>query len=181
MAVLTLPKLPKHWRVVALEEVADTALGKMLDKTRPKGDLRVPYLRNVNVQWGHIDTSDVLTVDLSEDERERFALLPGDLLVCEGGEIGRAAIWRGGPDYMAYQKALHRVRSKGDLNLNYVRYLLEHYANTGDLKSRATGSTILHLPQQRLRGMLIPLPELPEQRRIVEILEDHLSRLGRVW
>ena len=163
--------------MVTLADVADTALGKMLDKTRPKGSITVPYLRNVNVQWGRINTHDVLTVDLSEDERDRFALVPGDLLVCEGGDIGRAAIWHGGHEYMAFQKALHRVRSRGDVDLRWLRYLLEHYALKGVLAERATGSTILHLPQQQLRRLPVPLPPLAEQRRIVDILEDHLSRL----
>ena len=169
--------LPDHWRTVTLADVADTALGKMLDKARPKGSIAVPYLRNVNVQWGRIDTHDVLSVDLSEDERARFALVPGDLLVCEGGDIGRAAIWHGAREYMAFQKALHRVRSRGDVDLRWLRYLLEHYALKGVLAERATGSTILHLPQEQLRHLPVPLPPLVEQRRIVAILEGHLSRL----
>ena len=139
--------------------------------------MRVPYLRNVNVQWGRIDIGDVLMVDLSDIERERFALKSGDLLVCEGGEIGRCAIWNGRTGYMAYQKALHRVRSRGDVDLRWLRYLLEHYNSTGALAERATGSTILHLPQQQLRQLPVPLPPLEEQRRIVETLEAHLSRL----
>lgn len=170
-------EMPSHWRVVQLQDVADTSLGKMLDQSRPRGDLRVPYLRNVNVRWGRIDTDDVLTVELSEEERKRFELKSGDLLVCEGGDIGRAAIWGGSTGYMAYQKALHRVRSNGAVELPYLRYLLEHYSHTDFLRARATGSTILHLPQQQLRSLPVPLPPLNEQRRIVEILEGHLSRL----
>lgn len=169
--------LPSGWRVVRLADVAETALGKMLDAARPKGSLRVPYLRNVNVQWGRIDSSNLFEVDLSEAEWQHFQLEAGDLLVCEGGDIGRAAIWRGSHQYVAYQKALHRVRSRGELDLTYLRYLLEHYANSGELRARATGSTILHLPQRQLRKLPIPLPQLSEQQRIVEILEDHLSRL----
>jgi len=171
-------ELPEGWRIVALAEVADTSLGKMLDKARPKGNVRVPYLRNVNVQWGRIDTRDVLMVELSDEERARFALESGDLLVCEGGEIGRCAIWAGGAGYMAYQKALHRVRSRGAIDLRWLRHLLEHYANTGALAARATGSTILHLPQQHLRQLPVPLPMLVDQSHVVEILEDHLSRLN---
>lgn len=170
-------ELPEGWRIVTLAEVADTSLGKMLDRARPKGDVRVHYLRNVNVQWGRIDTGGVLTVELSDEECARFALESGDLLVCEGGEIGRSAIWTGGAGYMAYQKALHRVRSRGTVDLRWLRYLLEHYGNTGTLAARATGSTILHLPQQQLRQLPVPLPTLDEQHHIIEILEGHLSRL----
>lgn len=164
------------WPVVPLEQVAETALGKMLDAGRPKGAVETPYLRNLNVQWGRIDTTDVATVALSEEERARFAVHPGDLLVCEGGAIGRAAIWHG-PAEIGYQKALHRIRSRGDLDLRWLRYLLEQYDNQGVLAARATGSTIKHLPQTQLRQLPVPLPELSEQRRIVDIVEDHLSRL----
>jgi type I restriction enzyme S subunit len=130
----------------------------------------------VNVQWGRIYTDDLLTMEIPPEQVERFTVRQGDLLVCEGGEIGRAAIWNR-PDTIAYQKALHRVRSKGQLVLAYLRYLLEFYSNSGLLARFATGSTIAHLPQEQLRALPVPLPPAEEQRRIVEILEDHLSRL----
>ena len=164
------------WPIVELGTVADTALGKMLDRGRSRGLPSVPYLRNVNVQWDRIDTADLLEMELADDDRKRFEVEPGDLLVCEGGEIGRAAIWRG-PERIAYQKALHRVRSRGDLDLTFLRYVLEHRRNDGTLVRLSTGSTIAHLPQQQLRRVPVPMPSLGEQRRIVEILEDHLSRL----
>ncbi len=129
---MTIGSLPAGWRLVTLDQVSSTALGKMLDRMRPKGAVLVPYLRNTNVQWGHIDTSDLLEVDLSEEECARFEVTPGDLLICEGGEIGRAAVWNGATSYVAYQKALHRVRSLGSLDLRYLRYLLEHYAYRGN-------------------------------------------------
>lgn len=165
------------WPLVKLGDVAETALGKMLDKGRPQSLPKVHYLRNLNVQWGHIDTQNLLTMELSDEERHRFAVEPGDLLVCEGGEIGRAAIWRGHSDYIAYQKALHRIRSKGQLDLTFLRYLLELYRNNGTLARFATGSTIAHLPQQKLRALPIPLPPVRRQQRVVELLEEILSRL----
>jgi type I restriction enzyme S subunit len=165
------------WPVVPLGDVAETALGKMLDRGKSKGHAHVPYLRNVNVQWGRIDTHDLLTMELADDERDRFAVQEGDLLVCEGGEIGRCAVWRGRSEYLAYQKALHRVRPSDRLDARFLRYILEHHAQTGGLARLATGSTIAHLPQQQLRRVPVPLPALDEQRRIVDLLEDHLSRL----
>lgn len=165
------------WPVVLLGEVTETALGKMLDRGKPKAHPLVPYLRNVNVQWGRIDTDDLLTMELAEDEHERFAVKAGDLLVCEGGEIGRAAIWHGRTEYLAYQKALHRIRPSDRLDAKFLRYLLEHHALTGALAKLSTGTTIAHLPQQQLRRVPVPLPPIAEQRRIVDLLEDHLSRL----
>jgi type I restriction enzyme S subunit len=164
--------------VVPLGEVAETALGKMLDKGKPKGHAHVPYLRNINVQWGRIDTDDLLTMELADDERERFGVRKEDLLVCEGGEIGRCAIWHGRDDYLAYQKALHRIRPSDSVDVRFLRYLLEHHSLSGTLAGMSTGTTIAHLPQQQLRRVPVPLPPLEEQRRIVALLEDHLSRLG---
>lgn len=166
------------WPVVPLGEVAATALGKMLDRGRTKGHPYVPYLRNVNVQWGRIDTHDLLTMEMADEDRERFAVREGDLLVCEGGEIGRCAIWQGRSDYLAFQKALHRVRPGDALDARFLRYVLEHHARNGALAKLATGSTIAHLPQQQLRRVPVPLPTVEEQRRIVDLLEDHLSRLN---
>ena len=165
------------WPVVPLGEVAETALGKMLDRGKTHGHALVPYLRNINVQWGRIDTDDLHTMELADGERERFGVRDGDLLVCEGGEIGRCAIWHGREDYIAYQKALHRIRPKKSVDSRFLRYLLEHYAVSGTLAGLSTGTTIAHLPQQQLRRVPVPLPQVEEQRRIVDLLEDHLSRL----
>ena len=165
------------WPIVPLGEVADTALGKMLDKGKSNGHAHVPYLRNVNVQWGRIDTHDLLTMELAEDARERFGVKKGDLLVCEGGEVGRSAIWHGRTEYLAYQKALHRIRPSDRLDSHFLRYLLEHHSLSGTLAKFSTGTTIAHLPQQQLRRLPVPLPPLDEQHRIVDLLEDHLSRL----
>jgi len=166
-----------NWQVRQLGEIAETALGKMLDKGKQTGLPQVPYLRNVNVQWGRVDTDDLLTMELADDERERFGVSPGDLLVCEGGEIGRSAIWHGRAEYIAYQKALHRIRPDKSLDVRFLRYLLEHYSLNGTLAGFATGSTIAHLPQQQLRRLPVPVPQLDEQCCIVGLLEDHLSRL----
>lgn len=168
---------PPGWHVRTLGDVAETRLGKMLDKGKAGGAPTMPYLRNANVQWGRIDLSDVLQIEIPDDERERFSLRHGDLLVCEGGEIGRCAIWTGSDGVMAYQKALHRVRSGPDVDFGYLRYLLDLYSRDGTLRRHATGSTIAHLPQEALRRLPVLLPLLEEQRRIVDLLEDHLSRL----
>lgn len=165
------------WPVVPLGEVAETALGKMLDRGRSRGHAHVPYLRNINVQWGRVDTDDLLMMELADAERERFHVREGDLLVCEGGEIGRCAIWRGRDDYIAYQKALHRIRPSESLNVRFLRYLFEHLSQSGTLAGLSTGTTIAHLPQQQLRRVPVPLPPVEEQQRIVDLLEDHLSRI----
>ncbi len=165
------------WSTAPLGEIADTTLGKMLDKSKSTGKHPVPYMRNINIQWGHIDLDNVFTMDISPSEQEFFALQEGDLLVCEGGEIGRCAIWHYNSGYTAFQKALHRVRPTEAATTYYLRYYFEYLARTGKLARFATGSTIKHLPQQRLREIPIVLPPPAEQTRIVETLEDHFSHL----
>ncbi|MGY0486446.1 restriction endonuclease subunit S [Streptomyces sp. WG-D5] len=168
--------LPEGWAWAELGHVAHTALGKMLDKKNSSGTNPQRYLRNVNVQWGRIDTDDLLTMDIASDELERFTVCQGDLLVCEGGEFGRCAIWHR-EEPVAFQKALHRIRCGPTVEVRYLRYFLEFAARSGRLDRFATGSTIKHLPQQRLREIPIPIPPLAEQHRIVEALEEQLSRL----
>jgi type I restriction enzyme S subunit len=171
--------LPPGWCETTLGEIAETSLGKMLDKGKRVNGQMVPYLRNVNVRWGWIDLSDVHQMEILAHDLDRYLLRSGDLLVCEGGEIGRCAVWLGGRGYMAFQKALHRVRLHGGVDVNYVRYLFEFLAVNKTLASYSTGSTIKHLPQQQLRQMPVPLPPTEEQRRIAATLDNHLSCIER--
>lgn len=170
-------ELPRGWAWTAFGDIAETQLGKMLSaKARTVNGGR-PYLRNKNVQWGRIDLDDVLHMDFTDAEFEKFRLSAGDLLVCEGGEVGRAAIWRGAIGDCAFQKALHRVRPRGGVVPEYLLYLLMHYAHTRAFEHYVTGSTIAHLPQEDLRRLPVPLPPLAEQKRIVAAIEERLSRL----
>ncbi|MGW3362324.1 restriction endonuclease subunit S [Streptosporangium canum] len=171
--------LPPGWEWATLGDIAETTLGKMLDRKKGAGLHPAPYLRNINVQWGRIDLDDVLTMDIHPDERSYFDLRPGDLLVCEGGEVGRCAVWQGSNSYMAFQKALHRVRPLGGISASYLRYALEDLSISGGLLSYATGSTIKHIPQQQLRRLTIPVAPLAEQQKIITALEGQLSRLDK--
>ena len=104
------------WQTRRLGDVADTQLGKMLNKSMQKGDATIQYLRNVNVQWGEVRLDDLNEMDIYAEERDKFTALPGDLLVCEGGEVGRCAIWEG-PEPIGIQNAIHRIRSSSELSV----------------------------------------------------------------
>jgi type I restriction enzyme S subunit len=170
--------LPRGWAIAPLGDIAETRLGKMLSAKARTGNGARPYLRNKNVQWARIDVDDLLTMDFTDDEFAKFRLCEGDLLVCEGGEVGRAAIWKAPLVECAYQKALHRVRPREGVVPEYVLYLLMHYASARAFDQHITGSTIAHLPQEDLRRLPVPLPPLAEQRRIVAAIEEHFSRLN---
>jgi type I restriction enzyme S subunit len=169
--------LPEGWCVTRLADISDIALGKMLDRAkRTKGEL-LPYLRNANVRWGRFDLSDLSEMYFEEDEFDRYEVAPGDLLICEGGEPGRAAVWAEASQPIKYQKALLRVRLLGDIDPHWVMYSLKRDAMSGNLVSYFTGSTIKHFPQQAAHNYSFLLPPLNEQSRIVAKLEKLLSRV----
>ena len=107
-----LGQVPKHWEVFPVHARYEVQLGKMLNQDSVKGISPAPYLRNVNIQWDRVDVSDVVEMDFSPAERQKFSLILGDLLVCEGGEVGRTAVWRGEIEGCYFQKAVHRVRPR---------------------------------------------------------------------
>src|SRR5262245_32699482 len=101
--------LPNSWTWAKVQEIANTRLGKMLDKAKNKGTER-RYLRNVNVRWFDFDLSDVLMMRFEDSELEEFSLRTGDVLICEGGEPGRSAVLDGREENIYFQKAIHRIR-----------------------------------------------------------------------
>jgi type I restriction enzyme S subunit len=162
---------------VKLADVASTQLGRMLSARRETGVYARPYLRNRDVQWGCVNVSGLPTMDFRPEDADRFRLAPGDVLVCEGGEVGRSAIWKGQLAECYFQKAVHRVRTSEALSPGFLRYLLEHYARTRAFAHLTSGSTIAHLPQEDLRNLPIGLPPRAEQERIVAAIEEQFSRL----
>lgn len=158
--------VPRTWAWTRFEDVGEQRLGKMLDRGSNKGSLK-PYLRNTNVQWMRFALEDVKQIALADDELEEFRLRPGDLLICEGGEPGRCAIWRDPKREMYFQKAIHRVRPRPDILSEYLAINLRVDATNGVLDRYFTGATIKHFTGRSLREYTIPIPPLAEQRRIV--------------
>lgn len=174
MTILVRP--PARWATAPLASLSELRLGKMLDKGRPKGR-PLAYLRNINIRWDAIDTSDLSTMCFEDDELERYGIRDDDLLVCEGGEPGRAAVWAHGPTDLKYQKALHRVRLAAGIVPRWVMFQLMLDAATGGLARSFTGSTIAHLPGEKLAEYVVRVASNGEQQRIVEALDSYLSRL----
>lgn len=170
-----LPSLPKDWTWASVDQIAEVLLGKMLDKNKHQSGKRLPYLRNINVRWGRIETEDLLEMFFKDDQLARYGLEPGDVLVCEGGEPGRASVWNGKVPGLKYQKALHRVRFYGETEPRYLVILLEYLANTGRLDRWFTGSTIKHFTRESFISLPIPIPPFAEQKHIVAEVERHLS------
>ena len=145
----------------------------MLDKLKNEG-CYMSYLRNINVRWGCFDLTDVLKMRFKDDEVERYMIEKGDLVLCEGGEPGRCAIWDKANPIM-FQKALHRIRCYGGVLNEYLKYVIEDYAKANKLEEYYTGSTIKHLTGESLVSILFPLPPVKEQERIVQEIQRYLS------
>ena len=160
------------WEKVKLGNVTDSCLGKMLDQNKNKGDYQ-PYLANVNVRWGEFDLEDLSLMKFEESEQERYELKYGDLVICEGGEPGRCAIWKEQIPNMKIQKALHRVRVHDCLDYRYLFYWFLLAGKTGELDQYFTGATIKHMPGQKLKEVVIDKPPLEIQHRIADILSAY--------
>ena len=155
--------------------IITSCLGKMLDKAKDQGKPR-RYLRNINVRWLGFDLSDVQEMRIAEDEVERYSIRKGDLVVCEGGEPGRCAIWCD-EETVCFQKALHRVRFNEASDPRFYMYYLWMLAKSGMLAAYYTGTGIKHLTGESLKKLPVPVPPLAEQKRIVARIEELFSEL----
>ena len=173
--------IPESWEWVTLKQIAVTALGKTLDKSKNIGEYR-PYLCSINVYWTGIDLSTVKQARFEDSELSKYQLNKGDLLICEGGDVGRSAVWDRDEE-MYYQNALHRVRFYGNIEPRFFQLLMESYKGAKILDNYSKGMTIKHLGQNSLNSIYFPLPPLAEQRRIVEKIKQltpYLKKYGSV-
>ena len=175
-------EIPSKWVWVHFNEIAVTSLGKTLDKLKNTGTMQ-PYLCSINVYWNGIDLSKVKKAKFEDEEKEKYLLKKGDLLICEGGDVGRSAIWNSDEE-MYYQNALHRVRFHNGIMPEFYKYLLECYKGMGIIDRYSKGVTIKHLVQHTLYSMWLPLPPLGEQKRIVDKIVEllpYIDRYEKAW
>lgn len=162
--------MKEGWKIRRLGEVCVSDLGKTLNQAKDTGEL-MPYLCSINVQWDRIDLSTVKKARFERADWERFSVKKGDLLVCEGGDIGRAAIWEDETP-MLYQNALHRIRFNGSILPRYCLRFLQHLKQAGVLdQTYGKGVTIKHLVKSSLFSIPIPIPPVGEQEQIVVELD----------
>jgi len=170
--------LPAHWDLGPVYARYEVALGKMLDAKRVTGEFSGRYLRNIDVQWDAVNTEGLPEMDFAPSERDRYLVRPGDLLVCEGGEVGRTATWRGELSECFYQKAIHRVRPRSKEEApRFLYYLMHTLAKGGVFAAGGNPNTIDHLTAVQMRHYRLPFAPPSEQRAIAAFLDRKTERI----
>ena len=169
-------KIPQNWSVSILGSLFEHNTGKALNSSNNEG-VMLQYLTTSNVYWDTFDLSVIKQMLFKDSELERCTVRKGDLLVCEGGDVGRAAIW----DYdynICIQNHLHRLRPKIDLSVRFYLYVLKYLKDNNMIGGKGIG--LLGLSTNELHKLLFPLPPLPEQHRIVAKIEELFSKLDQI-
>lgn len=161
-----------QWPTKTIGELFEIGAGKTMSAKARNGAKRTPFLRTANVLWDEIDLTKVDEMEISDDELQSKSLRPGDLLVCEGGDIGRSAVWAGQREVMSFQNHLHRLRPKTDLTCSrfYVYYLQCGFTQLGIFEGAGNKTTIPNLSKNRLAALAVPVPARQDQEAIVRIL-----------
>ncbi len=163
----------ENFETTLFGEIMQSRLGKMLDAAKNIGKPQ-KYLRNINVRWLGFDLADLQEMKIEDSECEKYSLKNGDLIMCEGGEPGRCAVWDKG-DGMFFQKALHRIRFNGKENPKFYMYYFLLLAQSDGLKKYFTGSGIKHLTGQSLVKIVVPVAPLKKQNEVIKKIESQFS------
>lgn len=173
-----LSEIPEHWEVLECKFGFSIQLGKMLqNEPQTPRDERVPYLKALYVQWESVDVTDLPEMWASPEDILKYSVQSGDLLVCEGGEVGRAGILWNSPAKCIIQNALHRVRPRKDNCSQYLMYLLEVVSYRGWFDILCNKATIAHFTSEKFGGLSIALPPPNEQRAIAAFLDRETERI----
>jgi type I restriction enzyme, S subunit len=165
--------LPSEWKIVRFDAVFEVQQGKQVSKNTRAGQNQRPFLRTRNVLWGKLDLSELDAMNFTSVEEERLKLIRDDLLICEGGDIGRTAIWSGEVEHCFYQNHLHRARLRrgAEADARFALFWLWYAFEIGNVYfGRGNVTTIPNLSQSKLSELLLPLPSLSEQMTIAAII-----------
>ncbi|MBN9507338.1 MAG: restriction endonuclease subunit S [Altererythrobacter sp.] len=173
-----LGKVPSHWLVMPLKRRFSVALGKMLQPdAKTDDDIERPYLRAANIKWGHVDIDDVKTMWFSPHEVNNLELRAGDLLVSEGGDVGRSAIWRNEVADCHFQNSVNRVRSITDSRTDFLFYWMSTIKAKGYVDVLCNKSTIAHFTAEKVAAVPLPVPTPDEQAAIAAFLDRETAKI----
>ena len=169
-------KMPEGWCETILGELFEHNTGKALNSSNQGGIMR-DYLTTSNVYWDTFDLSVVKQMLFKENELEKCIVVKGDLLVCEGGDVGRSAIWN--QDYdICIQNHLHRLRPKAELSVRFYYHVLKYLKDNNMIGGKGIG--LLGLSSKELHKLPFPLPPYNEQQRIVNKIEELFTLLDNI-
>ena len=177
--------LPSHWEVVPLKRYFAVQLGKML-QSQPKSDddeLQY-YLKSVNIQWEGVSLKGLNKMWFSPKEMTKFRLLDGDLLISEGGDVGRSCIYSGTPEECYIQNAVNRVRAIDKVSTKYLYYWMKAIHSAGIIEIICNKSTIPHFTAEKVAEVRFFLPPVNEIEEIVKFLDKQyilLSKMKNEW
>ena len=164
----------RKWECKQFSDITTSRLGKMLDAKHQTGTCKYPYLANFNVQWFRFELDNLNEMDFNEKDREEFCLEDGDLLVCEGGEIGRCAVWHNQVKKCFFQKALHRVRCNQDIILpDYLAWWFKYNCENGGFAAiEGAKATISHLPGVKMKMLDVTVPAIELQKQFADFVKQ---------
>ena len=169
-------KIPDNWCWVRLGELFQHNTGKALNSSNTSGR-KLTYITTSNLYWDRFELEKLKEMLFTDTEIEKCTVMKGDLLVCEGGDIGRAAIWN--YDFpIRIQNHIHRLRSYIDINTKFFYYVFYLYKHTGLIGGKGIG--IQGLSSNAIHQLLFPLPPIIEQNKIVEAIEELLPYCDRI-
>ncbi len=173
-------KIPAHWQVRKIKHVANIVLGKMLQSTEKEGYQYKKYLRAQNIRWEEVSIESVNKMWFSPRELSVYRLKEGDILVSEGGEVGRAAMWRNELSECYIQNSVNRLRvNESVIDPKYLLYVVEGIGQAKVFENTVNRVSIAHLTREKLKEYSIPLPPLNEQRAIVKGIEESLRKIDK--
>jgi len=173
-----LSSLPSSWRWVRFGEIAQHNSGKTLDKGRNTGIYR-DYITTSNLYWGRFELDNVKQMLIREDELDKCTATKNDLLICEGGEAGRAAVWEQNKE-ICFQNHVHRARLYGNVSPHYAQRFFEKINASGEISQYRKGIGISNMSSKALASITFPLPPLAEQHRIVAKVDELMTLCDRL-
>lgn len=168
--------IPESWKWCYIGELFLHNTGKAQNSTGSQNGTIRKFITTSNLYWDEFDFAKVKEMPFTDKELERCTVQKGDLLVCEGGDCGRSAVWKYDEE-VCIQNHVHRLRAYQPVDIYYFYYLFYFYKNTGKLRGR--GVAIQGLSNDAIHRVIVPLPPLAEQKRIVSKIEELLPLVDR--
>lgn len=178
MKEVYLKEISNSWSIVSTKYVYKIQLGKMLqNEANSDEDVQISYFKAADVQWENVNTDNLPVMWASMKDLNKFSVFNGDLLVCEGGEVGRAGMVYNLEKDCIIQNALHRVRSTNKAEVKYLMYMLRHIAATSWMDVLCNKATIAHFTSEKFGDLRIPLPSVEEQKMIIQLLDNQTTKI----